>query len=172
MSPPTLRTLYLVRHAIAAVRGAEWPDDRQRPLTDRGKARMQLAVSGLVALGARIDTVLTSPLVRAVETAEIIVEGLDSVPALAVTASLAPGSPPEALVRALADQAATSTIAIVGHEPDLGELAAWLIGAREPLLFKKGGACRIDWTRAPQRGTGQLIWHATPAMLRALGGQA
>jgi phosphohistidine phosphatase SixA len=61
-------------------------------------------------------------------------------------------------------------IALVGHEPGLGELAAWLMGARVPLRFKKGAVCRIDFPQAPVPGGGQLVWMATPRMLRALDG--
>jgi phosphohistidine phosphatase SixA len=56
----------------------------------------------------------------------------------------------------------------VGHEPDLGRLAAWLIGSREPLTFKKGGVCRIDVAGTAEPRDGVLVWMATPKMLRAL----
>jgi phosphohistidine phosphatase SixA len=59
-------------------------------------------------------------------------------------------------------------IALVGHEPNLGELAASLIGARSALPFKKGGVCRIDFDVLPPKGLGQLIWFVTPKMLRSL----
>lgn len=166
MSPQQTRSLYLVRHAIAEERGPEWPDDSRRPLTHKGKARMRDGITGLVALGAQIDVVLTSPLVRAAETAQLIIEGVKPTPALTVTTALAPGQPAEALARALTPHARAGGIALVGHEPDLGELAAWLIGARTPIPFKKGGVCRIDIGRLPPDGTGQLIWHAMPKMLR------
>ena len=65
----TGRTVYLVRHAIAAARDEKWPDDSKRPLTHEGAARMRRIVKGVVSLGVEIDLVLTSPLVRAVETA-------------------------------------------------------------------------------------------------------
>jgi phosphohistidine phosphatase SixA len=59
-------------------------------------------------------------------------------------------------------------VALVGHEPGLGELAAWLIGARNPLTFRKGGVCRIDVPDQTAGRNGQLVWFATPKMLRAL----
>ena len=71
---PQTRQLYLVRHAIAAERGDKWPDDTKRPLTHKGAARMRQAVEGLRALGVEIDLVLTSPLVRAEQTADILVQ--------------------------------------------------------------------------------------------------
>jgi phosphohistidine phosphatase SixA len=71
-----------------------------------------------------------------------------------------------AAVRAPA--AAKGAIALVGHEPDLGHLAAWLVGATSPMPFKKGGIARIDVKRLPPAQDGTLVWMATPGMLRGL----
>ena len=161
-------TLYLVRHAIAEPRGSAWPDDTKRPLTHRGMARMREAVTGLDAMGVEIDLVLTSPLVRAHQTAEILARGLTSVPTVTVTNALIPGQPPARMVEALSGQRSRS-VALVGHEPGLGELAAWLVGARDALPFKKGGVCRIDLPSWPPVPPGQLVWFALPKMLRAVG---
>src|SRR5207244_3713044 len=116
-----------------------------------------------------IDHVLTSPLVRAKQTAEILVDGLKPAPALTVLPALAPGVAPPQIAEALAQLKKVQVIALVGHEPGLGELAGWLIGARAPLPLKKGGVARIDVPNVPPAGAGQLIWLATPRMLRALG---
>ena len=161
-------SLYLVRHAIAAERGPKWPDDAKRPLTHKGAARMRQVVRGLRALGVDVDLVLTSPLVRARQTADLLVEGLGSAPKLEVTPALAPDEPPSAVVAVLGRHTSANRIALVGHEPALGQLAAALIGAREPLEFKKGGACRIDVPALPPGRNGQLVWLAVPKMLRAL----
>ena len=162
------RTLYLVRHAIAAASGPAWPDDTKRPLTHKGVARMREAVRGLRAFGVTIDQVLASPLVRAKQTAEILVEGLKPAPALTVLPALAPGIAPPQLAEALAQFKKPQAIALVGHEPGLGEFGAWLIGARAPLPFKKGGIARIDVPNVPPAGAGQLVWFSTPKMLRSL----
>jgi phosphohistidine phosphatase len=162
------RTLYLVRHAIAADRGDKYPDDAKRPLTHKGIARMRQAVRGLRTTDPAIDLVLTSPYARARQTAEILVAGLSPSPALEALETLAPGQPPAGLADALRQYASHKTIALVGHEPDLGVLAAWLIGAREPLVFKKGGIARIEVTGFPPGRDGQLVWLATPGMLRGL----
>jgi phosphohistidine phosphatase len=161
-----METLYLVRHAIAAERGDKYPDDTKRPLTNQGMARMRQVVKGFRTLDPEIELVLTSPLVRARQTADILVAGLPPVD-LAVEDTLAPDHRPEAVVDALGAHASREAVALVGHEPDLGILAAWLIGAREPLGFKKGAIARIDVGGKPGRD-GQLIWLATPAMLRGL----
>jgi phosphohistidine phosphatase len=163
------RSFFLVRHAIAATRGDEWPDDDERPLTHGGAARMRRVVAGLRALDVKVDVVVTSPLVRAVETAELLAAGLKPVPSLQVLPALAPGGTPAKVAEALAAVEAKRGLAVVGHEPGLGELAAWLIGARTPLRFKKGGVCRIDLSGPPAGRTAQIVWFATPKMLRAVG---
>jgi phosphohistidine phosphatase len=161
--------LYLVRHAIAAERGDKWPDDAERPLTHEGAGRWRFGVKGLAALRIEVDVVATSPLVRAAATAEILVKGLDPKPQLVTLPALAPGGSPPRIVEALAPYSKARGVAIVGHEPDMGEFASWLIGARNPLPFKKGAACRInfsEWPPAAKQGT--LVWFATPRMLRSL----
>ncbi|HYN07595.1 MAG TPA: phosphohistidine phosphatase SixA [Vicinamibacterales bacterium] len=160
--------LYLVRHAIAAERGRQWPDDTKRPLTHKGAARMRQIVMGLRDLGVEFDLVLTSPLVRARQTAELLIAGVRSKPTLEVTDALAPGEPPVKVAAMLAKHAASCSIALVGHEPGLGELAAWLVGANEPFVMKKGGVCCLKVNALPPARNGQVVWHATPKMLRAL----
>jgi phosphohistidine phosphatase len=158
--------LYLVRHAIAAERGDDWPDDSKRPLTERGIARFKQGVAGLNKLDAVIDEILTSPLVRAKQTADLLSSGLDSHPPVRLLDALAPGHEPDQVMAQLARTAKRRRIALVGHEPGLGELAAHLIGARRALAFRKGGACRIDLVSLTTKRAGALIWLATPKMLR------
>jgi len=160
------RTIYLVRHAIAAERGPAWPDDTKRPLTPKGVARMRRVVRGLRELGVSVDVVLTSPLARAKQTAELLVEGLKPAPALNVVASLSPGIAAAKMAETLSGFKRSQVLALVGHEPGLGELACWLIGSKAPVPFRKGGICRIDVPASSPNGSGQLIWLATPGMLR------
>jgi phosphohistidine phosphatase len=160
--------IYLVRHAIAAERGRDWPDDSKRPLIRKGEERMREAVRGLAELGVRVDVVLTSPLVRAVQTAEILATGLTPRPSIVETPALTPDEAPTSAARALEPYRRTKAVALVGHEPGIGRLAAWLVSASEPIEFKKGGVCCIESESLPPDGRGRLIWHATPAMLRAL----
>lgn len=166
---PQPRQLVLVRHAIAAERGEKWPDDTQRPLTHDGAARMRAAVKGLAVLGIAPDTIVTSPLTRAAQTADILQRGLGGRARLVTSAALAPGGSPADAAQAVG-AAKGRVVAVVGHEPGLGELAAWLIGARQPLPFKKGGVCLIELAEWPPAArSGMLIWFATPKMLRAVG---
>lgn len=162
--------LYLVRHAIAAERGEDWPDDAQRPLTERGIARFKEAARGLEALDVDIDEIFTSPLVRAKQTADLLAAAVKNKPPVKILDALAPGHSPTAVLAQLAKAAKRRRIALVGHEPGLGELAAHLIGAGRALPFKKGGACRIDVESLTSRRSGGLIWFVTPKVLRKLAG--
>jgi len=164
MSTPT--ELYLVRHAIAAERGSEWPDDTKRPLTERGVSRFKEAVKGLRHLDVTVDEIFTSPLVRARQTAELLAAGLDAKPPVKVLDALAPGHSFTSLMSQLAKVAKRRRVALVGHEPDLGELAAHLIGAGRALAFKKGGVCRIDIGSLAAKRAGSLIWFFPPTVLR------
>lgn len=161
--------VYLVRHAIAAQRGPEWPDDTKRPLTDRGVERFKAAVKGLASLDVAIDEIFTSPLVRAKQTADLLAAGVPGKPAVKLLEALAPGHTPGTVIQHLARAARRRRMALVGHEPGLGELAAHLLGARRALVFKKGGVCRIDIATLSPRRTGELVWFVTPKVLRQLG---
>lgn len=164
MSTPT--ELYLVRHAIAAERGSEWPDDNKRPLTERGISRFKETVKGLRHLDVAVDEIFTSPLVRARQTADLLAAGLDGKPPVKVLEALAPGHSFTSFMSQLAKVAKRRRVALVGHEPDLGELAAHLIGAGRALAFKKGGVCRIDIGSLSSRRAGSLIWFFPPNVLR------
>jgi phosphohistidine phosphatase len=161
--------IYLVRHAIAAERGDEWPDDGKRPLTTRGIARFKEGVEGVAWLKVEIDEIFTSPLVRAKQTATLLSAGLKGKPPVKILEALAPGHAPASVLQELAKNAKRTRVALVGHEPGLGELAAHLIGSSRPLPFKKGGVCRIDIQSFTSRRPGELEWFLTPKMLRELG---
>jgi phosphohistidine phosphatase len=161
--------LFLVRHAIAAERGPKYPDDRLRPLTVAGSKKFSESVPGLTEMGVVIDFVLTSPLVRARETATLLASALKPKPALAEIEALAPGGRPQAVIEAVKTHSKRHRrLALVGHEPDLGELAARLIGGRGTIEFKKGAVCLIEVDDATPGGPGTLRWLLTPKALRAL----
>lgn len=161
--------LYIIRHGIAAERGAAYPDDSKRPLTAGGIARLRKQTRGLNALGVGFDVIVTSPLVRAKQTADTIAQGLKAKPSVVASDSLAPAGTTAAVIQEIVKHQRKPRVALVGHEPNLGELAARLIGARTPLEFKKGAVCRIDFEVLPPKGIGRLRWFVTPKALRALG---
>lgn len=169
---PTSLELYLVRHAVAAERGPDYPDDRLRPLTDEGVTKFARAVAGLREFGVTLDVVITSPLQRARETADLLVAGLRPKPKLVVVEALAPDHTLAEVMTAVGKVASTgrgaSRLALVGHEPDLGAMAARLLGARGTMEFRKGAVCRIDVDRAMPSGPGTLRWFLPPRALRGL----
>ena len=160
--------LYLIRHGVAAERGEEYPDDSKRPLTSGGISRLRKEAKALEELGVGFDHIITSPLTRTRQTADIFAESLKSKPSLSQSDALAPAGTSAAVIQELAKHMRKGRIALVGHEPNIGELAARLIGARLPLEFKKGGICRIDFEVFPPKGVGQLRWFVTPRMLREI----
>jgi phosphohistidine phosphatase len=160
--------LYLIRHGLAAERGEEYPDDSKRPLTNGGISRLRKEAKALDELGVAFDHIITSPLVRTRQTADIFAESLKGKPSVSHSDALAPAGTSTAVIQELAKHMRKGRIALVGHEPNIGELAGRLIGARMPLEFKKGAICRIDFEVFPPKGIGQLRWFVTPRMLREI----
>jgi phosphohistidine phosphatase len=160
--------LYLIRHGIAAERGPDYPDDSKRPLTGSGMSKLRQEAKALNELEIAFDLIITSPLVRTRQTADIIAETLAGKPAVTTSDALAPAGTPAAVMQEIARHNRKARIALVGHEPNLGELAARLIGARSPIQFKKGAICRIDFEVLPPKSLGQLQWFVTPRMLRKI----
>jgi phosphohistidine phosphatase len=130
---------------------------------------MAKQVTGLEALEVRIEEVLTSPLVRTKQTAEILSQNLSSRPHVTDFPMLAPGHSVKEMLTALKDYAKRSSLALVGHEPGLGDLMAALIGTRTPITFKKGGIALVKVDRLPpDAGSAELCWFVTPKILRKL----
>lgn len=160
--------IYLIRHGVAEERGTAWPDDAKRPLTEKGAARMRKSVRGLSRLGVAFDVVLTSPLVRAKQTADIAAAGVSPRPPIVTVDSMSPDGSFAAVIADLEKHAKKTRIALVGHEPAIGDLAARLIGSRHAIEFKKGAVCRIDLKSLPTSGPGDLRWLLTPRIMRAI----
>jgi phosphohistidine phosphatase len=163
-------TLYLVRHAIAEVAGAGMSDGDRR-LTAEGVKRMRRAADGLGRLGIVPDVVLSSPLQRAEETAAILVSVLAPKLPVEVYPPLAPGHAAEELLRGLHRYRSARHLFLVGHQPDLGDLASYLLTgspALAPLPFKKGAVAAIEVGSLPPKAAGSLLWFLTPRHLRAM----
>ena len=165
--------LFLLRHGIALDRTSPLAsDDDARPLTPKGRKRMARIAEELLKLGYTFDWIVTSPLVRAAETAEIIAASAASQklkPPVDVCAALRPGASREDVLAFLAKNPDRKRVMLVGHEPDLSALAGRLIGAGRDanLEFKKGGCCLIEYDSLPSRYSGRLVWWLTPRALRA-----
>jgi phosphohistidine phosphatase len=165
--------IYLLRHGIASLRDPRrFPDDSLRPLTTEGRRKLALAAKGMQTAGLEIDGVLTSPLLRARQTARIVAAAIK--PPLPVRSlnELSPGTGVRQVIEALAKRQDSGGLLLVGHEPGLSNLASWMLqaaGGRFPLGFKKGGLCRIDCPSPPKPGEGRLVFHLPPRILRRLG---
>lgn len=163
--------LLLIRHAIAEDRHPRhWPNDEDRPLTQRGIRRFRTAATGLGTLVPQVDRLITSPFVRTHQTATILEDQL-AWPSAEVRDHLAGGAPLAGAVALLADCDRRSTVAVVGHEPMMSLLTAAFTGGTGSsfaLDWRRGGAASIEFDAAPKVGGGALRWFMPPRMLRAL----
>jgi phosphohistidine phosphatase len=163
--------LYLVRHGVAFSQDpAEWPDDSERPLTPEGEARFRKAARGLRRVVPTVDIVLASPFPRAWRTAELL-EKEARWPAPEPSRNLESGRSPVEGIEAIRPHLASASLALIGHEPNLSELASTLLtgnATRLALDLKKGGVANLQLDDGLRRGTATLRWLLTPRVLRAL----
>ncbi|HVB85135.1 MAG TPA: phosphohistidine phosphatase SixA [Candidatus Dormibacteraeota bacterium] len=161
--------LYLVRHGIAVDRtDPKCPPDPERPLTARGVQKTRLAALGLKELGAKPDAILTSPYVRAAQTAEIFAEALGfPLEKIRVSEFLKPGDNPAETLREIS-RIRAKEVACFGHAPHLDMMIAYLTGARTAFTeLKKAGAACLE--QASAQGRWELRWLAVPKILREVG---
>jgi phosphohistidine phosphatase len=166
--------LYLMRHGIAVVRGAPGiRSDRARHLTQKGIKRMEKAAKGLAALKISFDHILTSPLVRARQTAEVLAETLNMAARLKEIPELAPDETVQSLLDSLTPYRRDEHLLLVGHEPLLSETASFLLSkdTQIELLIKKAGICAIEVDGLPPQRPGTLLWMLAPRQLRLLSAQ-
>jgi len=160
----------VVRHGIALDRDQALEQgmaDKDRPLTEKGRSRMERNAKGLRRMAPGVVSIFTSPLRRAIETAEILAEEYGDFDCVR-TPALLPEADPEELAPVLTECVADPLIALVGHEPHLSRFVTWcLAGERPPFLeLKKGGACLVRFDDGPGQNKGRLMWLAPPAILR------
>jgi phosphohistidine phosphatase len=163
--------LYLVRHAIAGDPDpGRWPDDRERPLTAEGEKKFRQAALGLRALVPSVDVVLSSPLVRAWQTAIILREKADW-PAPQRLDALGLATAPADVLDALLPHASAKSIALVGHEPTMHELASYLLtgdASAVRIAVRKGAVICLQCPDAPRAASADLEWVLQPRILRNL----
>lgn len=156
--------LYLIRHADALPAGAAGTaSDTERPLSDKGVEQMTRLASVIQAVELPIQRLVTSPLVRARQSAEVLAEHLGLERNRVVTCDyLAPGGPRKRLARWLAQQD-LDHIALVGHEPDLGRFLGWLIGSRKVHIeFAKAAIAGVACAAPLGKRCGSLLWLVPP----------
>jgi phosphohistidine phosphatase len=157
-------TLLLLRHGIAEEPRAGL-EDGDRALTERGRARTRAVLDRLVALGLKADGLLSSPLLRARQTAEIAVAA-GWAPDLTLAAELAPAGAALACLPQWCAACAGDSLALAGHEPDLSGLAARLIGAPAGCLdLRKAGLIQLRLSGTAAAGEAVLVSLLRPALL-------
>ncbi len=161
----------LMRHADAEPMDAKhYPDDDQRPLTKRGCDIHEKVTSVLKHMGIAPTQIITSPRLRALQTAGITAKGLNLVEKLTLSRALGQGYSLEAVLEMLGVFNPDDTILCVGHDPDLCELAAALLGITESssIKFPKSGVMGIEFHGSPAAGAGVLHFFYRPEDLVAL----
>ena len=160
--------LFIIRHAWAGHFGdPQWPDDHERPLSDEGRRRFARLVEALAASGFAPEVIATSPLVRCLETAQLVAEGVPGEANVIELDELQPGSDLEGLLSWTAEQSRRyHSVVWVGHAPDVGRLTAALIGDGNGWIrFAKGAVAAIRFPGLPKAGEGELRWLVTAKVL-------
>jgi len=157
-----MTSVHFLRHGLAEERETWSGDDSQRPLTEKGKKKLVMLAGVLRDLNLNLDLILTSPYLRAAQTAEIVAREL-GIPAILLEDSrLEPGFSEQELAAILNDHANAKSIMLVGHEPDFSETVSALIGGGR-LTFKKAGlACVEMISLSPPQG--DLVWLVPPRL--------
>jgi phosphohistidine phosphatase len=165
--------VYLMRHGIAvAADAAGVSSDSERPLTPKGVKRLRRAARGLARLNIAFSSILTSPVLRARQTAEIVAQSLGLEAKLEEVSGLAPEGSVEHLILGLTRFHDQEDVLVVGHEPLLSDAASFLLlgknKSRLNMRFRKGGLCCIEIDDLPPTNPGLLHWHLTAKQLRLL----
>jgi phosphohistidine phosphatase len=156
--------LYLIRHADALALGERGiTNDEERPLSEKGETQSEAAAKALAQRGIVLDKLYTSPLLRARQTAEILLRVWSRPELILETCdALIPGVKPRKLSKQML-KAGGEKIGLIGHMPDLGEFAAWLLGEKNAQIeIAKAGVAYITCGDLPGKGMGALQWMVTP----------
>jgi phosphohistidine phosphatase len=163
--------LYIVRHGIAVDReDPKCPADPDRFLTEEGIEKTRQVAKGVVEVASVPDLILTSPYLRALQTAELFAESLEySKQKIRKSELLLPGAEPLQLFRELAKDKDLSSVFVFGHAPHLDDLIATAIGSKHHISsLKKAGVAFVELKRLVPP-SGELVWLATPKLLRKAG---
>lgn len=152
--------IYLIRHAEAIERSPAIPEEH-RYLTPRGRKRFREVAALLRRGGCRPDAIIASPLLRAIQTADILAEAIDFTGPLVASLLLAPGFTTDCLHQAIGEFPGAHEIALVGHEPDLGQIVGELLGLTHSCSLKKGSVVTLSLEAKGSPARGTLKWLVT-----------
>jgi phosphohistidine phosphatase len=165
--------LYLLRHAIAVLRGTEgYEHDADRPLTTKGQKKMYRIAEGIRALDLSFDVILSSPILRARQTAEITAEVLGIAKKLKFSDNLATDGEAEEVIREIRENYGNlDSLMLVGHEPDMSNLISVLISGEAGLsiTMKKGGLCKLTLDTIKYGRCATLEWLLAPSQMTRIG---
>jgi len=164
--------LYIIRHAIAVDEGtSDSESDSQRPLTDKGRKKMRQIAKALHNLGVEFDLILSSPYVRARETAEILADVFKMKKKILFSDNLIPLGNPELLITEMNEKHSVDSMAVVGHEPHLSTLVGLLAAqnGKIDVTLKKGGVCYLSADDLHHERRATLEWLLTPGLLMQIG---
>lgn len=155
--------IYFLRHGIAADRDEWQGKDFDRPLTDEGRKRLLREAKTFAQLGIDPDAIVTSPLVRAKQTAQVVAEEMHLGAKVAEDDRLGPGFDAQRLAGVLRERGRNGAVMLVGHEPDMSTTIGEIIGGAQ-LDLKKGGLALVELPETSSlRGT--LEWLLPPKLL-------
>jgi phosphohistidine phosphatase len=164
--------LYLLRHGIAVEPGTPgYERDSERPLIPKGERRLHSAAAAMKKLGLCFDLILSSPFIRARQTAEIVAGELKLKKRIEFFDGLVPGGNPKTLIHALNElKLPPESVLLVGHEPYLSRLISLLVsgGANAAIEMKKGGLCKLEVEELQHGQCARLSWLLTPAQMELM----
>lgn len=163
--------LYIIRHAIAVESGTPgYEDDSQRPLTEAGRKKMKKIAKGLRQMDVELDAILSSPYVRARDTAKILADEFKMKNRIAYSDNLIPPGNFEKLIEEIREKHDVDNLALVGHEPMLSSLVSWLTTGNSGMniVLKKGGVAYLVTDNLYEDHRATLMWLLSPSTLAKL----
>lgn len=164
--------IFVLRHGIAVDRGTDgFEKDSERPLTSKGKRQLRKSVAAMKKMKLRFDLILSSPYVRARQTAEIVADELKLKKRLRLSDTLKSESRPETVIAEISRlKTMPENLLLVGHEPYLSHLISRLVSGNGDLAmdFKKGGLCKLEVEKLDGAASAQLAWLLTPKLMKEM----
>lgn len=161
--------LYILRHGEAESIGSKYPSDAARPLTPVGRERVEQSTSGMMTAGVSVGKIVSSPLLRARQTAEIVHKGLEVTTDLEFSDALATGDIGR-IVNTVRAHASSENVMLVGHEPTFSRLISVLASGVPDTVFdlQPGGLCKLTLESLDVGQCAAISWLLTPVQLASL----